>query len=182
MRKYAIHIGLVLLICGFSLLFVDHVSANIKSYYTDVEKSKEIIKNVNMQYIDFKDVATSVKDDIFETATYLNGYLSDFTEYKDEVKEKIVGVESKIESLNDVSNKILNDCSVGIEDDNMNNICKTFKTNYKNMINSFKEMVNQYNDFVSAYNQYANSSNLENIDTYNSKIDIMVRDIVNKIV
>ena len=37
----------------------------------------------------------------------------------------------------------------------MNNQCKSFKTNYVNMISSYKNMIEQYNKVITSYNNYA---------------------------
>lgn len=171
MKNIFIHLGIIFILIGFSLIAVDEVSAQIKNYYDDIEASKEIKKNVNDYYDQFKNKALDVKKEIVDTSSSFNIYFEDFTKSYITISNKMDNVKSKITDLDDISQKLFNYCRYDLNDSVMNNKCKSFKTNYKNMYNSFQTMVDNYNKIVNSYNTYATKKKLNSISPYQKEIE-----------
>ena len=174
MRKYTFYIGFLLILCGLSLLCIDHVSASIDNYYEDVEIGKDIINSVNSDYSDFKKIALEIKDDIVYVSKYLNSYLEDFADNSHEVEAKVAEIENKLVEIDLYVDNLISMCSYEIIDENMVNQCNSFKTNYKNMVNSYKFMIIQYDNVVDAYNTYAESKGR---DTLNKHVSSIVNEV-----
>lgn len=136
-------------------MFVDSASASIKNYYEDIEESKKIINDVDTLYNDFKKSAVDVKNGIVDISKSFNIYFDDFEKVNKEIKAKIENVQELINKTNVVSNELINKCRYNLNDSEMNNQCKSFKTNYVNMISSYKNMIEQYNKVITSYNNYA---------------------------
>lgn len=170
-KNIFIHLGIVFILIGFSLIFVDHASAQIKNYYDDLEESKEIKNNVNNLYGIFRDGAISVKNDIVDISILLNVYFDDFTEKSKTIVIKIEEVKEKISDLENIVIGLNNNCRYNLNDKVMNSKCKNFKSNYENMYSSYKTMILQYNKIVDAYNVYATKKNISIVEKLSDGID-----------
>ena len=82
-------------------------------------------------------------------------HFDDFEKVNKEIKAKIENVQELINKTNVVSNELINKCRYNLNDSEMNNQCKSFKTNYVNMISSYENMIDQYNKVITSYNNYA---------------------------
>jgi GTP1/Obg family GTP-binding protein len=176
-----VYIGIILIICGVSLLCIDHVSANISSYYADVEKSTSIINSVNYNYSVFKEKAYSIKNDISDVADGLNSFYEDFINVQYDIDLKMSRIKDEIDSLSLMSKDLIDNCSYNINDDNTKTQCNNFYTNYLNMINSYEKMIEEYNYYVNSYNKYAYYGDLDTIELCDRKLDSSVFEIVEMI-
>ena len=175
------YLGVLLILCGVSLLCVDHVSANINDYYADVQMSTSIIENINSNYSNFKEGAYNVKKSISEVADNLKCYYEDFAGVYEELALSVSKVKNDIDDLTRVSTEIIQDCSYDINDENMMLQCKNFNTNYLNMVRSYEKMINEYKEYIISYNEFASTRDLDNLEFTDSKLDQAVYLIVDLI-
>ena len=174
MKNFFIHLGFIFIIMGVSVICVDKVSANIKKYYADLDRSKEIINNVENNYEEFVNGAIHVKDGIVDVSKSFKIYFDDFSKKNDEIILKIQSVEKSINDLNEISFNLIDNCKYDLNNLSMNNKCKTFKTNYIRMINSYKEMLDEYNMVIGYYNDYAKKHKKSDCSLYDSGVDFSV--------
>ncbi len=180
LKMLFIHSGFVFIILGISIICIDKVSANIKNYYDDLEKSKEIQKSVNEQYQVFKEGASKVKSSIGVVSSSFNFYLEEFDTKNIEILEKVSNVEKEIEELNETAKLLTNNCKYNLNNNVMNNECSSFKINYKNMISSYDEMVEKYNSVIDYYNEYAKKNNKEIVNKYLNNLSDNVKEMISE--
>ena len=180
LKMLFIHAGFIFIIFGVSIICVDQVSATIRNYYDDLEKSKEIIKNVDEQYRIFKEEAASVKDSIESVSTSFSFYLDEFENENNKIIEKISKVEEEIEKINIIANTLTINCKYDLNNLSMDNQCNSFKINYKNMISSYEEMIKQYNSVIDYYNEYAIKNDKEIAENYTNKLSENVKKILDE--
>ncbi len=180
LKMLFIHAGFIFIIFGISIICIDQVSATIRNYYDDLEKSKEIIKNVDEQYKIFKDGATNVKESIDVVSSSFNFYLDDFENENSKIMKNISNVEEEIEKLNITASALINNCNYDLNNSFMDNQCSSFKINYKNMISSYEEMIKQYNSVIDYYNEYAIKNDKETVDSYTNQLSDNVKEILDK--
>lgn len=181
MNKICIHIGVLFIIAGFSLMCINVVSASMKNYYADIDKSKEIVKNVDKNYKLFKQNAANVKDSIIQVSKSFNIYLSDYMKKKESIVEKINLVEKNIQQLDNISLELVSDCKYNLNNAEMNQQCSSFKINYKNMISSYNEMIDEYNYVIDSYNGYAKNKKKKQAEKYENNLGENVVKILNGI-
>lgn len=170
MKKIFIHIGLVLILSGFSLIFIEKVSASIDNYYNDIDKSNKIIDTVEKDYSEFKEKALSIKKSIVDVSKMFNIYLNEFKEKNVDILKNVNIVESRINEISDISLNIVNNCKYDLNSKKMEKNCESFKINYLNMIDSYNKMIEVYNKVIGEYNNYQIKKGLEPIDKYELKI------------
>ncbi len=156
MRKIFIHLGFLFIIAGMSIICIDKVNANINRYYFDVEKSKEIVEEVNNDYLTFRNSALTVKNKIEDVSKSLSVFLDSFEEENIKIIEKINDIEKDIKNINILKNRLEVNCNYDINNMNMSNNCESFNLNYQNMINSYDDMLVQYNKVLKIYSEYKN--------------------------
>ena len=163
------------------MICVQQVSASINDYYYDIDKSKEVIKQVEQDYDTFKAELIDVKNEIVDISKMLNVYLDEFTNKNQIVLPKIKNVENKIIELIPISERLINNCKYNIQNSAIKNNCQNFKQNYNNMIASYEETVTKYNKVIDIYNTYAKKKNEESVDKYEtdlkSKINYLLESI-----
>lgn len=167
--------GLVLIIVGFSLIFVDNVSAGINDYYADVNKSKEIMFTVFEDYVKFENGAIDIKNEIVDVSKALDIYLEDFPIKESLIVEKINIVENDINNINLTSLELINMCKYDLNNNSMNSKCNNFKKNYVRMIDSYKKMIIVYNDVLNSYNEFIDKKVFEE---YVGKVDYAVYELI----
>ena len=181
MKGFFIHTGFVLILIGLSIICVDQVSANINNYYADLEKCKQIVKSVDINYTKFKDGANKVKDAIGDVSLSFDFYLDDFESANSVIKKKIIIVEQEIENLNMTADSLINSCKYNLNDSFMDSECNSFKINYGNMISSYNEMIEQYNKVIKYYNDYALENGKHSEQLYISNLGDEVKLIIDNI-
>lgn len=155
MKNPLIHIGILFILLGVSSFFIKVVNAAIKDYYSDLDKSHEIVKNVEDNYSLFMDTANNVKNTIVDVSKSYNFYLVQFVEKSKTLQSKFNTVEQEIENINGYTKKLIDNCKYDLNNSLMDSKCSSYKVNYINMINSYKEMIDEYNKIVDSYNTYA---------------------------
>ncbi len=178
MRKFIVYLGVLLILCGVSLICVDHVSANINDYYADVQMSTSIIENVNSNYSIFKEGAYNVKMSISEVADSLDCYYEDFVDVYEGLDLSVSKVKDDIASLTEVSRELNKNCAYDINNENMILQCKNFNINYLNMVKSYEKMLEEYNAYITSYNDFASKRDLDTIEVKEMKLDQDVYSIV----
>lgn len=171
MKNIFIHLGLILILIGSSIIIVDRVSASINDYCSDVDKSKDIIENVSKNYDEFKTKSIIIKDGIVEVSKSFNIYLEDFSTVNVDILNKVNNVEKNINDLNTITDNLINYCDYELNDAKMNNQCSSFKINFNNMIDSYEEMIEVYNGVINTYNDYSKQNGKDTIELYKSNLD-----------
>lgn len=178
MKKVFFHGGLLLILLGLSIICVDTVSAAIKSYCDDLDKSSAIVREVNDDYDSFMESAKSVREDIIDVSKSFDFYLNQFSKQNVVLLEKIHNIESKIDNLNDLSKNMIDNCEYDINNPVVENKCSSFKKNYKNMVQSYYTMIDEYNIVLDTYNNYAEKNNAKKIDKYIYNLSFEINGIV----
>ena len=178
MKRLFARVGFALLTLGSSLFCIEQVSANMTKFYNDIDKSKEIVRNVDIAFSDFIEQANKVKDGMVEYSQSFNFYLDDFLEESIKLKEKINAVEQEIDNMNDNASVIIDGCNYEINNVNMESNCTNFKTNYLNMINSYDIMIEEYNKVVETYNKHAEVNGFDIASNYTSSLSERTNEII----
>ena len=178
MKRLFARIGFALLTLGSSLFCIEQVSANMTKFYNDIDKSKEIVRNVDIAFSDFIEQANKVKEGMIDYSQSFNFYLDDFLEESVKIQEKIHIVEQEIENINDNASIIIDGCKYEISNSNMESNCSNFKTNYLNMINSYDIMIEEYNKVVETYNEHAEVNNFDIASNYTSSLSERTNEII----
>ena len=178
MKKVFIHLGLLFIIFGLSILLVDSISSSLNSYYEDLEESKKIVDDINLNYDLFKEKSLNVKDNIKDVSVSFDFYLDEFEEKNIDLVKKINNIENEIIEISDISVSISKDCNYDLNNKNMDSKCNNYKANYKNMIESYNEMIDVYNKVIDTYNEYQKEEDKEQVDNYKSKIDKKVEEVL----
>lgn len=171
MKNIFLHLGFILILAGLSIICVDKVSASIKDYYSDVEKSNEIVEIVNTNYNTFKDKSIEVKSGIVEVSKSFNLYLEDFPKKNEEIVLKVKKVEEDINELSTTTDTLLNYCEYNLNNNVMDKQCASFKTNFNNMMDSYEEMLKVYNDVINSYNDFSKENGKVSIEEYKENLD-----------
>ena len=151
---------------GASVMLIDKVSASIKNYRNDLNKSYEIIKAVNDDYDTFVEKAKEVKENIIVVSKSFNFYLDKFLKKNKDLVAKINKVEETINELDDISYRIINNCKYDLNNSSMEAKCKSFYNNYPNMIDSYNKMLEEYNSVIKRYNTYASKVKKKKVALY----------------
>ncbi len=178
MKRLFARIGFALLTLGSSMFCIEQVSANMNKFYNDIDKSKEIVRNVDIAFSDFIEQANKVKDEMIDYSQSFNFYLDDFLEESVKLQEKIHIVEQEIDKMNDNASTIIDGCQYEINNNNMESNCSNFKTNYLNMINSYDIMIEEYNKVVDKYNVHAESIGFDIASNYTSSLSERTNEII----
>lgn len=181
MKNIFMHLGFVLILAGLSIICVDKVSASINDYYSDVEKSNEIVETIDKNYKSFKEKSISVKNDIVEVSKSFNLYLEDFPKENEGIVLKVQKVESDINELSTITDTLLDYCNYDLNNIVMDNQCASFKTNFNNMMSSYEEMIKVYNGVIDSYNDFSNKNGRENIEVYKENLDSSIVEAVVKL-
>ena len=177
MRKFFIHLGFLFIIAGLSIICVEKVSANINEYYADINRSKEIFNAVESDYNEFVSNASLVKNNMVNVSNALDVYLEEFPEKESLIVEKIKVVDENINSLKEISLRIVENCKYELNNKAMENKCSNFILNYNRMIESYKVMVREYNKVIDSYNDYKNEDVYK---YYTGGVDYSVYDLIKK--
>ncbi len=166
MKNPLIHIGILFILLGISSFFIKVVNAAINDYYSDLDKSHEIVKNVEDNYSLFMDNANNVKNTIVDVSKSYNFYLVQFVEKSKLLQNKFNSVEEYIEGINKYTRELIDNCKYDLNNSLMDSKCSSYKVNYVNMIESYKNMVDEYNKVVDSYNLYAKKHGMMASKTY----------------
>lgn len=166
MKNPLIHIGILFILLGLSFFFIKVANAAINDYYSDVDKSHEIVKSVEDNYSLFMDNANSVKNTIIDVSKSYNFYLVQFVEKSKLLQTKFNTVEQNIDNINKYTKELINNCKYDLNNSLMDSKCSSYKINYVNMIESYKEMIDEYNKVVDSYNLYAKKHGISVIKKY----------------
>ena len=181
MKKVFIHLGLLFIIFGLSILLVDSISSSLNSYYNDLEESKKITDNINNNYNLFKEKSINVKDNIKDMSISFDFYLDEFDEKNVGIIKKINDIEDEIIEITNISIELGNDCKYELNNKNLDNKCNNYKINYKNMIDSYNEMISVYNEVIDSYNEYQKELNKFEVNNYKSRIEKNVNEVLTSI-
>ncbi len=154
MRKIFLHLGFLFIIAGISIICIDKVNASINRYYYDVEKSRQITESVSEDYLTFKDTALNVKEKVENVSKSLSVFLDSFEEENIKIVGMINDIEKDINGLDELKNRIKENCGYNLNDVNMKNKCESFDLNYGNMITLYDDMLVQYNKVLKSYSEY----------------------------
>ena len=171
MKNLFIHLGFIFILAGCSIICIDKVSASINNYYNDINKSNEIVEEVNNNYTEFKEKSLNVKNGIVEVSKSYNLYLEEFPNINQTINTKVKKVEETINSLSTITDSLINNCQYDLNNNVMKNQCNSFKINFRNMMDSYEEMVKVYNDVINTYNEYSLRMGKDQIEEYNSNLD-----------
>ena len=170
MKKLFLHIGLLFIITGISILLIDNVSASINGYYSDIKESKKVLDNININYNLFKEKSLNVKDTIKDISVSFDFYLEEFNEKNIDIVKKINKVEDEIIEISNISIELDDNCKYELNNKNIDNKCSNYKINYKNMMTSYNEMINVYNEVIDSYNEYQKELGRVEVNNYKSRI------------
>ena len=157
---------------------IDNVSASINDYYTDLEESKKIVDNININYNDFKEKSIEVKDGIKDISTSFDFYLEEFDTKNKDLLIKINNIENSIIEISDISIKLNSECKYDLNNKNLENKYNNYKINYKNMIDSYNEMIDVYNEVINSYNEYQKEEENNQVEKYESNISMKVDEVL----
>lgn len=152
-------------------MFIDKVSASIKDYQDDIDRSNEIVSSIDKDFSEFLIIAEDVKKDILDVSKSFDFYLNQFLDKNIELMKKVGNIEDKINSLNELSNRMIENCKYDLNNSSMDSKCSSFEKNYVNMIASFKTMVDKYNSVVDTYNAYAKRKNVKAASLFEPKLN-----------
>lgn len=143
---------LVLLIGGISLLIV-----NI------MKDKKEITKNIEVIKYNYNELSQNVLEYNGirrELSEKLNNFMYDkFLNDKEEYEEILTKYNTNINKIDNNIKNIDDRCKNIYNDKDINNICKSYKTNYEKIINIYINDLTNYNNKVTSYNEYKNENN-----------------------
>ena len=151
-------------------MFIENVSASIKKYHDDIDRSNEIVNSINNDYEEFVITATEIKSDIVEVSKSFDFYLNQFLDKNVELLKKVSNIENKINSLDSLSYRMIENCKYDLNNSSMDSKCSSFDKNYVNMVESFNTMISKYNSVVDTYNTYAKKSNVKIASLYEVKL------------
>lgn len=159
------------------MICVDKVSANINDYYADINRSKEIYTAVESDYKEFVSSASGVKSHMVDVSDSLDVYLEEFPNKESLIVEKIQVVDEDINSLKEISLRIIDNCKYELNNNAMENKCNNFILNYNRMIESYKVMVSEYNKVIDSYNNYKGKDVYK---YYTGGVDYSIYDLIKK--
>ena len=171
MKNIFLHLGFIFRLAGLSIICVDKVSASIKDYCNDVDKSNEIIESIDNNYRLFKEKSLDVKNGIVEVSKSFVIFLEDFPNVNQEIELKVQKVENEINELSTTTDLLIDYCNYNLNNNKMDNQCSSFKLNFNNMMNSYEEMIGVYNGVIKEYNEFSVANGRETIGEYNEKIN-----------
>lgn len=152
-------------------MFIENVSASIKKYHDDIDRSNEIVNAINKNYNEFANIATDIKSDIVDVSKSFDFYLNQFLDKNVGLLNKVKNVENKINSLDELSYRMIENCKYNLNNSSMDSKCSSFEKNYVNMIESFNTMIDKYNSVVDTYNIYAKKTNVKVASLYETKLN-----------
>lgn len=167
-KNIYIKLGIIFIICGVSLSFINNVLAFAKDYNDDVEKSNTIIDNIGENYDILNSFIANYKSHIELTYSKFNLYLEEFPSKKEELNYDLGVLKAEINKIKAVMNDIDKNCSYDINDNETSSRCAVAKINYDNTMNSYNEIIDKYNEIVGMYNEYARENDLLECDYFNS--------------
>jgi hypothetical protein len=101
----------------------------------------------------------------------MHSQLSNFCSDKNvELLKKVSNIENKINSLDSLSYRMIENCKYDLNNSSMDSKCSSFDKNYVNMVESFNTMISKYNSVVDTYNTYAKKSNVKIASLYEVKL------------
>lgn len=171
MKNIFLHLGFLLILSGFSVICVDKVSASIKDYCNDVDKSNEIVESIDSNYKIFKEKSLNVKNSITEVSKSFVLFLEDFPSINPSIELKVQKVENEMNELSSSTDLLIDYCNYDLNNPIMDNQCSSFKDNFNNMINSYEEMIKVYNGVIKEYNDFSSVNGMEHIDEYREKLN-----------
>ena len=143
-----------LIVCGAKT-----TDSALKDFNNDYLLSRIIITNTKDSYTDFNEQVSKYKEDI-----------SKFYDSLDFYYDQASSVEKDLKNLEDISLELFNNCKYDIDDEEMSKLCKSYKTNLSNTVDSYEKLVDDYNDIIKMYNDYATLRNKEIAKEYESKL------------
>ena len=167
-------IAVVLIISGYTLLFVDEYKADAeeKNSYASLIKTSFTSYNMNLE-----EISNDIKNlDIFNEKYYAeikNNYNTSINKIK-KIEDNIIKIKTESETLiYECQNRDYNDYDI-------ENKCETIEYNYEAIVNAFISIKNKYNDKIDEYNNWIvnqknmNTNSLEKYQSsyYNEYIDI----------
>ena len=171
MKNLFLHLGFIFIISGLSIVCVDKVSESIKDYCNDVDKSNEIVEQIDSNYKVFKEKSLDVKNSIVDVSKSFVIFLEDFPSINSEIELKVQKVENEINELSSTTDLLLDYCNYDLNNQVMNNQCSSFKVNFISMIDSYEEMLKVYNSVIKEYNDFSKTNGRESIDEYSEKLN-----------
>ena len=159
-KNICIKLGIIFIICGISLSFINNALAFAKDYNDDVEKANIIIDNISKDYGILNSSITSYKSHVELIYNKFNLYLEEFPSKKQELNNDLEALKIEVNKIKIVMNDIDKNCGYNINDNETSSRCTVAKVNYNNAINSYNEIIDKYNKIVDMYNEYAKENNL----------------------
>ena len=154
-----------LIVCGAKT-----TDSALKDFNNDYLLSRIIITNTKDSYTDFNEQVSKYKEDISKFYDSLDFYYDQFIEVDKSIRDKATKIEKDLKNLEDISLELFNNCKYDIDDEEMSKLCKSYKTNLSNTVDSYEKLVDDYNDIIKMYNDYATLRNKEIAKEYESKL------------
>ena len=167
-KNICIKLGVIFIICGVSLSFINNALAFAKDYNDDVEKTNIIIDNISKDYDILNNYITNYKSHVELNYSKFNLYLEEFPSKKQELVNDLESLKMEVNKIKIVMHDIDKNCSYDINDNETSSRCTVAKVNYDNATNSYNEIIDKYNKIVDMYNEYVKENNLLEYDYFNN--------------
>lgn len=115
-KNICIKLGIIFIICGISLSFINNALAFAKDYNDDVEKANIIIDNISKDYDVLNSSITSYKSHIELIYNKFNLYLEEFPSKKQELNNDLEALKIEVNKIKIVMNDIDKNCGYDIND------------------------------------------------------------------
>lgn len=165
-----IKLGIFFIASSFVVVGAKTTDSAFKEFNNDYLLSRIIVTKTKESYDTFNEKVSKYKEDISNFYDSLDFYYDQFIEVNKTISSKAKNIEEDLKEMEEVSLDLFNNCKYDIDDEEMNNICKSYKQNLSNTVDSYEKLVTDYNDLISMYNDYASLKNKTIVKEYESKI------------
>ena len=176
-----IKLGIFFMSMSLIVFGVKQADSLFKDFNNDYLLSRIVITDTKDAYTEFSDKVNDYKESISTFYDSLDFYYDQFLEKNKTFTKNAENVEQSLNALEYSALELFSDCKYDIDDDEMTNICKMYKTNLNNTMDSYEKLVIDYNDIIKQYNEYASYKNKEEAKLYERNISSKLSTITENI-